>query len=38
LAREVRSRYADLISIFPADRYSKLSAAEKDACTEKSKT
>jgi len=38
LAREARSRYADLISIFRADRYSKLSAAEKDACTEKSKT
>ncbi len=35
LAGEARSRYAGLISIFRADRYPKLSAAEKDACTGK---
>jgi len=35
LGRETRSRYADLIPIFRADKYPKLSAAEKESCTGK---
>jgi erythromycin esterase len=35
LGRETRKRYADLVPIFRADRYPKLTPAEKDACTGK---
>lgn len=35
LGRETRSRYADLIPIFRADKYPKLTAAEKESCTGK---
>ena len=35
LGRETRTRYADLIPIFRADKYPKLTAAEKESCTGK---
>jgi erythromycin esterase len=35
LGHDARSRYADLIPVFRSDRYTKLTAAEKDACTGK---